>query len=347
MKATGLRKSDAFEMEKHLREFCEISSEELGIALGTVLGEIDYALSSRQPQVRERSMLVALAAVEQAIALSRNLRYFSLHTRLEIQCNDLTNTLLDTVDLIERELEFKNIQISVRAESGLLMDIDAAAIGQAILNLMIFSAHGMVDGGKLSITLSRLKDSALLRLEDSGKTFSDTEMENLFIPYRGPGVKSNTLGLTVARTLVESHGGEIRIESKPGHGNIFTIKLPIVGAKKAKPPREIRKYRRVSVHIPVTLVLDSNHLLRCELSILSTGGCFARLPTSAAVALPKVNDKVTIRIHYFGEDSIEISQTVVKNLLRAGTHTGIGLEFGELSDRASKILAAIVRTHAM
>ncbi|MBI1861505.1 MAG: PilZ domain-containing protein [Deltaproteobacteria bacterium] len=338
----------SFEIEKHLREFCEVSSEELGNALGTVLGELDYALSSHQPQVRERSMIVAVSAVERAIALARNLRYFSLHTKLDVQMSDLTATVLDTVDLLERELEFQKITIAVRAEAGLMMNFDAAAIQQVILNLLINAAQAMPTGGKITISLHHLKDTVEIGVHDSGDGMTATEMHNLFVPYRTTKSKAaKGLGLTVARALVESHGGEIRVDSKKGKGTAVMVALPYLGAKKGKVPREVRRYRRARVHIPATVMLAGDIRVNTQLSILSLGGCYVRLSPDNRVKLPKVNDFIGIRIQYFGEEEIAISRARVKNLVWAGDQSGVGLEFDELTSRARKLIDAIVRSHSL
>lgn len=339
---------DTFEVEKHLRHFCEISSQELGNALGTVLGELDFALSSHQPQAQEHSMLVAVAAVERAIALARNLRYFSLHTQLDIHAHDITAVLLDTVDLVERELEFRKVQITVRAEAGILMNIDAAAIQQVILNLMINAAEAMPGGGRLTITLTRLSQTVEIRFQDTGSGIPKDRLDNLFVPYRSEKFKTSEvkgLGLTVAKALIDSHGGEIRFETRSLHGTTFTLELPYSGSKKGKIHQETRKYRRVRVHIPVVVTLP-NRQVKTQVSILSLGGCYVRLPSDKKNAFPQVNDRISIEIQYFGEDSITANARV-KNLCWAGQQSGIGLEFLELTLKARKLIDAIVRSHSL
>lgn len=346
MKTHVKKRPDAFEVEKHLRHFCEASSEELANALGTVLGELDYALHSSTPQVRERSMLVALAAVEKAIALSRNLKYFSLNTHLDIEMNDLSNVLLDTVDLIEREFEHQKIRLVVRADSSILMHFDAGAMQQVILNTLIYSAKLMPSGGKVTITLAHLDKLVELRIDDTGPEKSQTDVDSIFEPYLHDSADCGNLGLTVAKALVESHGGLMSCRSSH-RGNTWSIQLPILETKKAKPHRETRKYRRARVDIPAVLIFPNNIEYRTRLSILSLGGCYVRLNPTKKVAFPKVNSSVSIRILHFNDGEIEIPQARVKNIVWAGELSGVGLEFDALPERGRRLIEAIVRSHSL
>ena len=68
----GLR----FEAEKHLRLFCDATSQELATVLGTLVGELDYALVTENPVAKERATLTAVAAAERTVAAARGVAIF-------------------------------------------------------------------------------------------------------------------------------------------------------------------------------------------------------------------------------------------------------------------------------
>jgi len=83
------------------------------------------------------------------------------------------------------------------------------------------------------VTLSRTDDKVVTSVTDRGKGIPDEEMPLLFRPYQraqmihGPR-ESLGLGLYISKGLVEAHGGEIWVESKPDKGSTFNFSLPSV-----------------------------------------------------------------------------------------------------------------------
>jgi two-component system cell cycle sensor histidine kinase/response regulator CckA len=148
-----------YDSEKHLRLFCDATSHELATALGTIVGELDYALATQSETAKERSQLVAISAAERALSLARNLRYFSVHTKLNIQAVDLSQILLDSVELIEKELELNQIKITVLAEASTYAQVDPGAIQQVVLNLLAHARKALPKGGKVTLSLRQNNDN--------------------------------------------------------------------------------------------------------------------------------------------------------------------------------------------
>jgi len=342
-----------YEAEKHLRLFCDSTSQELGTVLATIVGELDYALTTSNSTQKERSMMVAVSAAERALSLARNLRYFSVHTRLNVQVVDLSQVLLDTVELVEKELELAQIKIAVLAEASTCAAADSGAIQQVLLNLLAQARRSLPKGGKITLSLRQVGQQIEIRCQDTGPGLSEEELEHLFEPYAGTpeevaGGRHPGLGLSVSKALVDAHGGDIQVQSRPGTGTTVTIHLPFdpKGAKPA-PFAEERRFRRISLTLPVTIFFSRGQsALKTELTTLSVGGCFTRISDPNASHLPELNETVSIQIHYFGEEVLEVGRGRIASVCWAGMHSGVGVEFVELSDRAKKLLAAIVKSHS-
>jgi anti-sigma regulatory factor (Ser/Thr protein kinase) len=340
-----------YQAEKHLRKFCNVTSQELGNVLGAIVGELDYALSHHDERTRESSMRISLSAAERALNLARNLRYFAVHTRLDVQATDVAQILLDTVDMLEKDLESHGIQLSVLAEASAYATCDGAAIQQVILNLLSNSAHAMPQGGKLTLSLRRIRQSLEIRCTDTGVGIAPEHLERVFEPYFIAGSRAFTesmgLGLAVTKALVEAHGGEIAVESRVGGGTTFTLHLPCENeGPRPSPFREKRRYRRVNVTLPVEITLEGQPTLRTELSILSVGGCFVRLPEGSQLSRVERNQPVKLRILYYGDEHMDIPRARIASHCRVGMHSGAGIEFLEIDAKAQKLLAALVKSHS-
>ena len=125
------------------------------------------------------------------------------------------------------------------------MQANAHELEQVFLNLFLNALDGMPTGGVLKI--SSFVDSALLRdakpsvgivVADTGVGIPEAIRDRIFEPFfttkqegRGTG-----LGLSICLGLVRSHGGEIEVESEPGRGSRFLVKLPVDSASGTEAP---------------------------------------------------------------------------------------------------------------
>jgi signal transduction histidine kinase len=100
---------------------------------------------------------------------------------------------------------------------------------QAILNVAINSLEAMSDGGALELSLSALPDLAEVVVADSGPGIPEEERPRIFDMHFTTKTTGTGIGLYVARSIVEAHGGEISVESEPGRGSRFRVRLPALG----------------------------------------------------------------------------------------------------------------------
>ncbi|HZI64100.1 MAG TPA: PAS domain-containing sensor histidine kinase, partial [Thermoanaerobaculia bacterium] len=100
---------------------------------------------------------------------------------------------------------------------------------QAILNVAINSLEAMSDGGALELSLSALPDLAEVVVADSGPGIPEEERPRIFDMHFTTKTTGTGIGLYVARSIVEAHGGEISVESEPGRGSRFRLRLPALG----------------------------------------------------------------------------------------------------------------------
>lgn len=140
--------------------------------------------------------------------------------RLEVLISEVLELFHDT-------FEESHIKVS-RVEEGPLPEIsfDAKQLRQVLINLLKNGLEAMPRGGDLTITTRGRGENVEVVVADSGQGMSPEVMANLFQPYFTTKAKGTGLGLAISRSIIQEHGGSISVDSAPGRGSAFTIRLP-------------------------------------------------------------------------------------------------------------------------
>lgn len=116
------------------------------------------------------------------------------------------------------------------AAAPLICRVDAGALKQVLLNLLINAQQAMDRGGELMIRTRSRSGKAVIQIDDTGRGIPAEKLPTLFQPYCSFRAGGTGLGLATAKKIVESHGGTISVHSEVGKGTSFTIELPLAGA---------------------------------------------------------------------------------------------------------------------
>jgi signal transduction histidine kinase len=140
---------------------------------------------------------------------------------------------LDLVPLVERslrlmgpELDAPGVRVGLEAPPEVRVRGDAQRLQQVIMNVVLNAIQAMPQGGRLDVRLDAADGKAHLVFEDSGPGLSRTARERIFEPFFTTKEKGSGLGLTVARRIVEQHGGRIALGDAAGGGARVDIELP-------------------------------------------------------------------------------------------------------------------------
>jgi signal transduction histidine kinase len=137
----------------------------------------------------------------------------------------------------------ENVALQTEIPDNLpLLRVDPLQMGQVLTNFITNAVQAMPDGGELRVT-ARLAgtmqepllqnpeqetgDFIQLSVTDTGEGIAPENMSKLFQPLFTTKPKGIGLGLVVCKNLVEANGGQIEVESEPGKGTTFTVKLPM------------------------------------------------------------------------------------------------------------------------
>jgi len=119
--------------------------------------------------------------------------------------------------------------------------IDAQLIGRVLANLVSNALRHTPAGGRVQVQATRKKDRVRVEIQDSGEGIDPQDLPHVFERfYRGEKSRSRAtggtgLGLAIARGIVESHGGQIGVQSEPGQGACFFFVLPAEPAGSRQP----------------------------------------------------------------------------------------------------------------
>jgi signal transduction histidine kinase len=100
---------------------------------------------------------------------------------------------------------------------------------QAILNVAINALEAMSDGGALELRLEALPEHAEVLITDNGPGIPEDLRQRIFDMHFTTKTSGTGIGLYVARSIVEAHGGEISVGSAPGRGSEFRLRVPALG----------------------------------------------------------------------------------------------------------------------
>ena len=158
--------------------------------------------------------------------------------RLELELSevDLRSLVARNVELNRRLAERKEINILFEPPKDIpRLRLDAAKMEQVLNNLVGNAVKFSPRGGSVEVGLEREEGggAVLLYVKDEGPGVPAEKLEGLFEPFtrasaRGSeGEKGTGLGLAIVKRIVEGHGGRITVESEPGAGATFAVRLPV------------------------------------------------------------------------------------------------------------------------
>jgi two-component system OmpR family sensor kinase len=228
------RLEDSF---RQIRQFSADASHELQTPLTILKGEIEVALRSpRSPEEYQRILKSALEEIDRLAGLAEGLLHLA---RADAGVLRMDRRTVDLARLVEEVYEQGKVLAGARAITlslGRMEPIsvqgDEERLKRVLLNLLDNGVKYTPAGGHVTLSLERTGEEACLKVEDTGIGLSAEEQDRVFERFyrsaeaRSSGEAGAGLGLCIARSIVEAHGGRIEVESSPGLGSTFTLVLP-------------------------------------------------------------------------------------------------------------------------
>ncbi len=135
------------------------------------------------------------------------------------------------------------LEVTVRPDAG-AMQGDHKAIRSTLVNLLENSLEAcrgdrQKDGHRVALRIWRTEPWMVFEIEDNGIGMDRETREKIFsLFFSSKGIKGTGLGLFIANKIVDRHGGNIEVESEPGRGTRFLVRLPLEARPSTSPPEE-------------------------------------------------------------------------------------------------------------
>ena len=137
------------------------------------------------------------------------------------------NLLKETLTLLKQEIQDRNIDVEIDCPEHIpRIKVDRGQIKQAFFNLARNAFQAMPDGGSLSILIRESDEFLAISFRDTGVGIKPEDMGRIFEAYHTTKKEGSGLGLMIVQRIVQDHGGQIEVTSKPDAGTILTIFLP-------------------------------------------------------------------------------------------------------------------------
>jgi len=135
----------------------------------------------------------------------------------------------ETVQLIRREARDRDIRIDQRAAPGLkTIWVDPNQLRQVLINLLSNAIQASSPGSSIRVELKPHPEGISIAVADTGEGIPREHLEKIFEPFfstKAPG-EGTGLGLFVTRELIEKMSGNLKVDSRLGHGTRFTVQIP-------------------------------------------------------------------------------------------------------------------------
>jgi len=183
------------------------------------LGEIEAALTDAEEGSQR------LIEVVDGISLSARSEPMSR------QPIDLAHVVRSVMRLVRSEA-INRVRLIVELSASPQVIGSSTRVGQVLLNLVLNAIQAMPprqhDANQVKVLLAEREGCAILEVTDNGVGIEPAQLKRIFDPFFTTKQKGTGLGLAISRQIVEELGGELAVESQPGVGTRFTVRLPLL-----------------------------------------------------------------------------------------------------------------------
>ena len=197
----------------------------------------EYIVKSGAPNLNEIAEILADIRRDdnRASEVIARLRSLLRKAPFELKQIDLNDVVRDTVHFLSALAVARNVNLINHIDPlPLPIKADPIQLQQVVLNLIVNAMDAMSDmpipERTVTISAKRYRNFAELSVSDVGPGIPTEKLKNVFEPFFTTKPRGMGMGLSIARTIVEAHGGELWAENKPSGGAVFHVRLALATA---------------------------------------------------------------------------------------------------------------------
>jgi signal transduction histidine kinase/transcriptional regulator with GAF, ATPase, and Fis domain/ActR/RegA family two-component response regulator len=273
------------EIDRMKTEFVSTVSHELRTPLASIKGSLHLLLSDEHlvlDETQRHLVDISLKNTDRLIRLINNILDVSKmeagHIHLDLEMHRPADFVELAVDGIRGFAESRRISIEAQIEADLpSVHVDFDRMVQVVTNLLSNAIKFSPEQERVTVGARRAGAQVEIWVSDHGRGIAPEDVGRLFRKFQqldGSNVRAvggTGLGLAICRGIVEEHGGRIAVDSRPGAGATFTVRLPVPGAAAAAPGDGAPAER--ADQAPLVLVVDDEPDVRALMrDILQASG---------------------------------------------------------------------------
>ncbi len=213
-------------------EFAAALAHEINQPLTALANYARVAKTTADPALASEAISNVISQVERAAEVIRRLRNFIRLGRSETGAASVSRLIEEAVVHCHAELETHGVQLQARIARDLPdVRVDALQVEQVIINLMRNSAEAMSDAGRYDgkVMIEANQEGTghvTIRVRDNGPGFDPDMVDRASAPFTTTKPDGLGLGLSLARSIIEAHGGQLSIQSSSS-GAVVSFTLPV------------------------------------------------------------------------------------------------------------------------
>ncbi len=204
--------------------------------LQAILGHTQLIAHQPSPDRLQRG----LATIEQAVrdgveTVGRIRRFARREVDRRLERVDLRDIVRQAIEIVrprwsQSDLRGSPIAIHQNLEPVVPVQARAAELREALINLVLNAVDAMPKGGAITLETRQDGDWVMLAVQDTGTGIPPEVRRRIFEPFFTTKETGTGLGLSIVSGIISSYGGTIDVQSEPGQGTRFVIRLPGTGA---------------------------------------------------------------------------------------------------------------------
>lgn len=204
-------------------------AHELGTPLSIISGRAKMmAAGSLEPTLTQPSARIIAEQADRMALILRQLMDFARRREPQKADYDLRLLASQTVLLLEPMARKQGVSLTVtNLAEPVVAHCDRAQMSQVLTNLVVNAVQASEEGGSVEL-LTGISGEPFVSVKDSGEGIAADLLPKLFEPFftTKKSGEGTGLGLSVANAIVKDHEGTIDVQSAPGRGSLFTVRLP-------------------------------------------------------------------------------------------------------------------------
>jgi signal transduction histidine kinase len=201
-------------------------AHEIRNPLASLSGAVEVLAGGAPDETRERLAQIVLKETGRLNGIIREFLESARPAPLSRMSVNVAEAVDEVLVLLEHRATPGTLKTVREFAPAVMWSIDVQQFRQAVWNLCLNAVQAMPEGGELRVSIAPVAGRLLVRITDTGEGIAPDDLGHIFEPFFSTRPDGSGIGLALVHRIVQDHGGEIDVQSRPGHGSTFTITVP-------------------------------------------------------------------------------------------------------------------------